>query len=291
LIASGVWLARRNLRLGRGDLRGAFRLALFLFLGHLVCALFAADHVPSFTTEIVWLMRAAGFAAFWAASRWLMYVALEPYVRRRWPWRMVSWNRLLAGQFTNPLVGRDILIGALLGVYLTLTLQLHIMVPRLLGQTPPLPLLIWPGSLTNPPFYLLVELLVAVEDALQWFFLFFLLVLFVRKEWLAAALAFTVALVYYLFQWPELPVSNVFFIGLCVAGGLFVTLRYGLLSLTLGLYFCFLLYQTPLTLDFTSWYFPVSLVYMLALFAIAAYGFWISRAGRPLFQETFFQEA
>jgi hypothetical protein len=40
--------------------------------------------------------------------------ALEPYLRRRWPERIISWNRLLAGEFRDPLVGRDILIGSLL---------------------------------------------------------------------------------------------------------------------------------------------------------------------------------
>jgi serine/threonine protein kinase len=291
LILGGIWLARRNLRMGRGDLQGAFRLAGCLFVGHLICAFFAANHVPSFATEATWLMKAVGFAAFWAGSRWLMYVALEPAVRRRWPWRMVSWNRLLAGQFRNPLVGRDILVGALLGVFQTLTLQLHILVPRWLGQTPPLPLLIWPASFTNVSFYLLVELLVAIEDALQWFFLLFLLVLFVRKEWLAIGVAFLLALIYYLVQWPELPVLNVFFIGVCVAGCLFVTLRYGLLSLALGLYFCFVLYQTPINLDFSSWYLGTSLVYMLALLGLAVYGFLVSLGGRPLFRKEFFQHA
>jgi serine/threonine protein kinase len=291
LILSGIWLARRNLRLGRGDLRGAFRLAGFLLVGHLICAFLSADHAPSFANEITWLMKALGFAAFWAGSRWLMYVALEPSVRRRWPWRMVSWNRLLAGQIRNPLVGRDILVGALLGIFQTLILQLHILVPRWLGQPPPLPLLIWPASFTNVPFYLLVELLVATEDALQWFFLLFLLVLFVRKEWLAIGVAFFLALIYYLVQWPELPVMNVFFIGLCVAGCLFVTLRYGLLSLTLGLYFCFLLYQTPITIDFSAWYLGTSLVYVLILLGLAVYGFLVSLGGRPFFHKEFFQKA
>jgi hypothetical protein len=159
------------------------------------------------------------------------------------------------------------------------------------GLTPPLPLLIWPASFTNVPFYLVVELMVAIEDALQWFFLLFLLVLFVRKEWLAITAAFLVALIYYLFQWSELPLFNVFFMGLCVAGCLFVTLRYGLLSLTFGLYFCFVLYQTPMTLDLSSWYFGSGLVYMLVLFGLAAYGFVVSLGDRPLFRKEFFQQA
>ena len=44
---------------------------------------------------------------------WLIYIALEPFLRRRWPHRIISWNRLLRGNLRDPLVGRDILIGAL----------------------------------------------------------------------------------------------------------------------------------------------------------------------------------
>jgi hypothetical protein len=33
-------------------------------------------------------------------------------VRRRWPATLVSWSRLLAGRFRDPLVGRDVLAGS-----------------------------------------------------------------------------------------------------------------------------------------------------------------------------------
>ena len=51
-----------------------------------------------------------------------MYVALEPFVRRRWPVILVGWSRLLAGNYQDPLVGRDFLIGCVFGV---LTALLH----------------------------------------------------------------------------------------------------------------------------------------------------------------------
>ena len=46
---------------------------------------------------------------------WLDYLALEPFVRRRWPEAMISWTRLLGGRFADPLVARDILIGCAAG--------------------------------------------------------------------------------------------------------------------------------------------------------------------------------
>ena len=43
---------------------------------------------------------------------WIFYMALEPYVRRIWPEMVISWSRLLAGRWFDPLVGRDVLAGA-----------------------------------------------------------------------------------------------------------------------------------------------------------------------------------
>ena len=42
---------------------------------------------------------------------WLVYVALEPYVRRNWPDALVSWTRLCHGQARNPVVASHILAG------------------------------------------------------------------------------------------------------------------------------------------------------------------------------------
>src|SRR6185295_819694 len=44
VVAAGVVLARRNLRLGRGDREGAFKLALFIFAVMLLGMLIGADH-------------------------------------------------------------------------------------------------------------------------------------------------------------------------------------------------------------------------------------------------------
>ena len=47
---------------------------------------------------------------FVAVSFWLVYVALEPYVRRNWPDALVSWTRLCHGQIRNPVVASHILV-------------------------------------------------------------------------------------------------------------------------------------------------------------------------------------
>nr|MDQ3009727.1 hypothetical protein [Acidobacteriota bacterium] len=46
-----VWLTRRNLRIGRGDRSGAFKLALFVFVLTLAGKLFSAAHTPALDRE------------------------------------------------------------------------------------------------------------------------------------------------------------------------------------------------------------------------------------------------
>src|SRR5262249_24114674 len=156
----------------------------------------------------------------------LLYFSLEPYVRRRWPWRLISWNRLLAGRIRDPMVGRDTLIGALLGVFLTLVHQVGVVVPPLFGRPSPAPLVTWPSAFTNVPFHLLMEIPVAIRDSLQWYFLLFLLVLLVRRTWLASILVFALALTYNLIQEPELHFFWVALMGATVLASLFVALRF-----------------------------------------------------------------
>src|SRR6185295_4680759 len=80
LIGSAL-LALRNLRFGRGDRRGAFRLAAFYFLFRLVW-LVDVHHVTSLADELQIFIKNVQNALFGAGFLWLLYIALEPSVRR-----------------------------------------------------------------------------------------------------------------------------------------------------------------------------------------------------------------
>ena len=70
---------------------------------------------------------------------WVLYVAFEPYVRRRQPELLVSWTRLVGGRFADPLVGRDLFGGLLLGCAAYLVLVAVNAAPAFVasgGQTP-----------------------------------------------------------------------------------------------------------------------------------------------------------
>ena len=56
-------------------------------------------------------------ALFRAALCGIAYVAAEPIIRRQWPDLLISWARITNGKWNDPRVGRDVLIGVLVGVF------------------------------------------------------------------------------------------------------------------------------------------------------------------------------
>jgi serine/threonine-protein kinase len=129
----GILLGRKNLRDGSGDRKGGARLAVYMFLALMVSWVFRAHHYP-FNEELGLLQTGVNFALLPAVLIWLFYLAVEPYVRRWWPHRMVSWSRLLAGDFRDPLIGRDILVGAAFGVAIIFVVRLRNLTPGWFGH-------------------------------------------------------------------------------------------------------------------------------------------------------------
>jgi serine/threonine-protein kinase len=114
LFLGAVHLARQNYRQGRGDREGAYRLASVMFVLEMLLWLCRGHIVASINTFAVFII-ALSTALFVSGTTWMLYLALEPWVRRRWPQTIISWSRLLSGQFRDPLAGRDILFGVMLG--------------------------------------------------------------------------------------------------------------------------------------------------------------------------------
>ena len=113
LLVAG-YFARRNVRRGRGDAKGALRLASFAILANCVYGFFVYHYVPQaeyISVQFILL----GAPLLFALLAWLGYMAVEPYARQSWPKLMVSWQRLLNGRLRDPLVGRDVLLGIVAG--------------------------------------------------------------------------------------------------------------------------------------------------------------------------------
>jgi serine/threonine-protein kinase len=286
LLSVGALLARRNLRLGRGDRRGAFRLAVFVFGAVGVAWFFGAHHVPN-SDEFALFLLFLAWGLLWSCSLWTLYIAMEPHVRRRWPATLVSWSRLLAGGLRDPLVGRDVLVGCLLGAYSIGFGRIGLFAISWLGYPPPQP--------ASGPQWQFLGARAIISDIgfglgpvlfipLAILFVLFLLRALLRREW-AAAVAFV--LLFTVFQALGAGRQVVLFNlvdGLIFWGlSAFVLIRFGLLAFAVSGFFTGLLFIFPLTTQWSAWYAGISLAGILLMAAIVLYGFYASLGGRPIF--------
>jgi hypothetical protein len=283
VIVGGSLLARRNLRLGRGDRRGASRLALFALSVLSISWLIGAKHVASID-ELVLFLAFACLALFESVLLWVLYVALEPLVRRRWPQTIVSWSRLLSAGPGDPLVGRDVLIGCIMGSLIGTVGRLAIVVGPRLG-VPPRPQDVLPPLLLGTR-KVIAETVSMLPDAIfvgfAMLLVLFLLRMLLRSEW-AAATAFVLLL-----GFGRVLESDVKFLatvtGVIVLGGIaLVFIRFGLVAAITTFYFDFLINQFPFTTDTSSWYFGVGLFAIALMAAISIAAFRISLGARPAF--------
>ena len=276
ICAASAWLAWRNLSTGRGDRRGAFRLGAFAFLVHMALWLTTSHLVLASVLGMFFLALCT--AIFYGVVLWTIYLAFEPYVRRHWPHSLISWTRLLSGQWRDPLVGRDVLWGAALGAAWTLIGRVMDLIAG--GAQQPAPT--WTDE------RLLLGLRQAfgawlargpheVRDALLFFFLLFLLRVVLKRQALAAA-AFVAVLT------VPLAVRGDFVLWSVVAGiaiyGLAaaVILRFGLLALAAG--FCVAGFiGPPVTLHTGAWYFGNVLLLFGSAVVLAAWAFHTALGG------------
>ena len=293
VVIGSILLARRNLRLGRGDRRGAFKLAFFVFAVALVSTFLGADHVPSPAKELWTLYVAVRYALFVSIGLWLIYIALEPYVRRSAPRLLISWSRLLAGDFRDPMIGRDVLVGGLLGLGHTLSIYIgSTLVERFESPGMPLPALdvdTLRGLRVMVMTLLGHNLVMSIFSGLAYLFFLLLMYIIVRKPRLAGILMwltiFAIQALFFADSWYML-VSNVLIATLLVV----TTARFGLLAAMSWQFFFFLSFSWPLTTNFSLWYSSAAIFALAILVGLALYGFYTSLAGQPLFREGILKE-
>jgi hypothetical protein len=282
-----VLLARRNLKAGRGDRKGALRISLVLFLLHVGGRLIIGHYAADVSQQLVVFLMGVALALLEAALVWLGYVALEPHIRKTWPHTIISWSRVVAGRFRDPLVGRDVLIGALAGAFWALIPYLRYVASGWLGVPPPTPQIgLSPalGGIRLAAGYFLFVTASAILLGLYTFLGLFLLRLVLRKLWLAAA----VLLLLHVGSNVAVSTANAAVDGagaLLIAGSiLFLLLRFGLLTLVAGVFCNSMLEVYALTPDFSAWYATGSILAVLAVAALSAYAFHTALAGKPAFR-------
>jgi len=283
----GGLLARRNLRLGRGDRRGAFRMGLFIFMVSILGWVFGANHAPTsspikgiapiaWVTPVVWSLYTVSFL-------WLFYIALEPYLRQRWPHRIVSWSRLLVGRLRDPLVGRDLLIGSLFGLAIILTDYASFLVPKWMGLAP-----IAPGSINPDTLFGVRHLFGQVchmqaESLVTGFgtmILILLCYLGVRREWLAVAMVWLLLVSVRVLGEGAFSLAQQLSIGVQLALFMIVLMRYGLLAGIIAQFFTWW-WHFPMTMDFSAWYAGSGQFAIIIATGLAVYGFYTCLARQP----------
>jgi predicted Ser/Thr protein kinase len=283
LMVAALLLARYNTRRERGDRRGALRLAGFTACVYMLIWVFGGSHVASLG-ELALFFGALGLALLLAAGVWILYMAIEPIARRRWPHSMISWNRLLVGGIRDPLVGRDVLVGLTLGTAAGLVATVHQLVLLRFGVMPnvavfPLSLLGVRGAVAG----FLASIPDSVLLALLWFVLIFILRTVLRRDWLAAGALVLIYAALNGLTTPASPALAALFGAVQTGLLVFVMLRFGLVALIASSFVFELLLLFPITPDFSVWYAGASLFALLCVAAMAAFALHASLAGRPLF--------
>jgi len=285
------------MRQGRGDRQGAFRLSVYIGAIYLLGNTIGAHHPAGFVGEIELMRMLLALAIYTGMATWLMYMAIEPHLRRVWPEVLIGWSRVLTGRFRDPRVGRDVLIGACTGILIGWAPHVRALALRWVGL--PSPIL---GVSTIGPLPI-GQLAVSARHGLE-----FVLLLMVTA--ISAVLALTVALVIFkillrsrtaaalalvvLFALMGLAVSEtqgvrgaewVSRLGSVAIGAtlfVLVLVRFGALSMIAAMWVSLLTQQMPVTFDWSAPYAESSWLTVGMILALTFYGFRTTLAGRPI---------
>ena len=280
------FVAFRRRHVARGDLQGAVRIALFVYVAMLLGTLLNGERLlPRTENE---LMPALATATFCACGAWCCYLALEPYARRLWPTMLVAWTRLLSGRMRDPLVGKSILVGTVCGSVIALLRVLALNAPGWLGD-PLRP--IWfnfplAGAMHHSLSSASMNLVFPVLFGFVYLLLLVLLRFLLRRQWLASVVFLLIVPVmvggdFNLLPWG--PLSAV----LASLVMLFVLLRFGVLAMVACICCDTMLQGAPLSPNLSAWYAHATLVPLGFVAAITCYGLYAATYGRSMFQTDF----
>jgi serine/threonine-protein kinase len=277
-----ILFARRNWKQDRADRRGAFVVGITMFSLNLVGWVAAVHIAPSSAMAGI---SANGLAdSITAGAVYLvLYLALEPALRLRWPHAIITWNRVLAGRWKDPQVGSHIMIGLALGVLLAA-----------FGMVQDLFTIKSEGLDTLGGIYLLNgtrfwiagtldRAQSAISSGIEIFFTLFGLRQLLRRDWLAAVAG---GVLFSLLQsdlqnsvnWQaQLLVLLVILTGLT-----FALVRFGLVVCITAVFALNTIESITLGSDWSTWYAPTGFATILLVLAITTLAFRTTLGDREL---------
>ncbi len=279
-LLGSLFLARRNYRQGRCDREGAFRLASVMFVLELLQWL-CRSHFTLSLDLIGSFVIALSTGLFVSGVTWILYLALEPWVQRRWPQAMISWSRLISGQLRDPLVGRDVLFGVMLGVVWILIFMPRNIAEIRMGAAPGLGASEYLAGGREALGQWLIQIPGSILSTLFFFILLLGLKTLLRKDWLAAIVFVALYALPIGFSSSyvavELPTQI-----LAYAVALLIVYRFGLVPLACAIFTINMLGNVPFTADPSALYFTDSVLALLSIVALAGWGFYHSLGGEPV---------
>jgi serine/threonine protein kinase len=287
ILLGGLFFAFLNLKRGRGDRVGAWRLACAAFTLQMLTFFFRAHFVAS-SDLIGVVLLAIATSLLYAGSMWLLYIALEPYVRRNWPQTIISWTRLVSGRLRDPLVGRDMVSGVLLGMAWVLIFEIGNLFSIRFGDALQFGSGDLLGGFREAVGYYFNVAGNSIQGALAFFLLLVLIKLIVRNQWLAVLVFLAIQVV------PRVLGSEHVWLDFLVwllvyAIAALAVVRFGLIALGIGVFLADVLLNVPYSLDFSNWYAAHNLLLVFSFFAIGVWGFYLSLGGKKLIKDDFFQ--
>jgi len=268
LIGFSLPLAIRNLRKSRGDLRGAFRMACFVFAARQIVWLLRTSHILDVEAESLLFIVNLSLALGEAAQIWLLYVALEPYLRRSAPLTLVGWSRLLNGRFKDARVIRDVLWGVVAGGFFAAQAQADYLISRAVDPESTFPYLDewFFDTLLGSRRSLATAgdiALQATYESLVLLFLLALLRIILRDQRLCLFVFMLLICPLFLLEGAH-PRLSILLLALPVAAGMtWLLARRGLLAVMVAQFTRYCLTIFPITLDSRSWFFELSISLMV----------------------------
>jgi serine/threonine-protein kinase len=275
-----VLLAVRNVRARRGDRQGAFRLAVALFVMAVVGTFFA-DAARAGALAAADFGHVFGDASTAALFVFVSYLAVEPYVRRRWPELLISWARLVSGRLRDPLVARHVLIGILGGfAHAILSATARPIAAALDGGSAEFKELVV-GNLWDALAAICAGATTSIFVSTGTMVLLALFMIVLRRRSLAAAALFLMTLTFFALSVAQRPASIPSYVAIAVLLT-FITLRYGLVALVVTQATFFALFGAPL-LPGAGWATASAPLTLAAVIVLAVWAFHTSLGGQPMF--------
>jgi serine/threonine-protein kinase len=242
------------------------------------------EHHVGTSWELALLFMSVSQVLLIACTTWILYIALEPSVRRRWPGILVASTRLMSGAWRDSVVGREVLIGSVTGAGAACIERLGLVLPTWLGRPEEFPIERSVGYTFASSFSASSTfdgIGWSIGDVLILLFFFLLARTLLRNDWIAAA-----AVLLLFFLPPFLSADNPWIRGsaslLTGAFALAVLMRVGLVAGVVHFIVSTVFLMYPITFEFSAWYSKVGLIALAWAAAFAIFGFFVSIQGQKL---------